>query len=120
MTLQPLAALSIVIALLALQVVHELGHASCAKALGLHPRPFYASVWRWGVSCWTDTPSQDRSIACAGPLATILAGLALVYAGLPLAGWSGILLFGILQLLPRRGFDGARIYGRNRKPDHLH
>ncbi len=110
MSLQPLASITIVIALCGLQIVHELGHALCAKALGLHPRPFYASVWRWGVRCWTDTPSQDRSIACAGPLVTILGGIALVHAGMPMAGKAGILLFGVLQLLPRRGFDGHRIF----------
>ncbi len=110
--MQPLAALTIILALVGLQVVHELGHAVCAKALGLHPRPFYASAWRWGVQCWTDTPSQDRSIACAGPLATILAGIALVHAGMPTAGKWGIALFGVLQLLPREGFDGYRIYRR--------
>ncbi len=101
-----------ILALIALIVVHEAGHALCARAWGLKVGVFWSSAWRFGITAAPETREQDRSIACAGPLAAILAGLGLVAAGMPLAGKAGILLFGILQLLPRRGFDGYRIFRR--------
>ncbi len=100
------------LALVALIVVHEAGHALCARLHGLRVGVFAASPWRFGITAAPETREQDRSIACAGPLASILAGLGLVAAGMPLAGWAGIILFGIAQLSPRKGFDGQRIYGR--------
>ena len=101
-----------ILALVALVALHELGHAACAAAHGLHPRLFVRWPWTFGIAARPTSWEQSRSVACAGPLASILAGLVLVAAGDAALGWTSILAFGVAQLAPLRRFDGHHILRR--------
>jgi Zn-dependent protease len=109
-----------ILALLLSVLVHELGHALAASALGLH----VDGITLHGLYTATRTgpvitPRQEWVVALGGPLASLAAGLILGGTWLLLrrpGDWFGLrglwavnLALGVLNLVPAFPLDGGRL-----------
>ena len=65
-------------------VVHELGHLSAVRLLGMTPRSVAARMWAVGITYAPSTPWRMLGVACAGPLAAFAVASA-VAGGIALA-----------------------------------
>lgn len=101
----------IYLAILGGVVLHELGHALCARSLGLKVKAMGIS-WR-GVYTRRErgTPCQNMLVALAGPATNFLVVLLALFFWQNIPVIEANLLLGILNLLPLPNADGRRVVG---------
>lgn len=102
-------------------LAHELSHALVARRFGIQVRDITLFIFGGAASLEGDThsPRQEALIAVAGPLCSVVLGLALFGLGLlwhqeqvvALVGWLAFinLTLGIFNLIPGYPMDGGRI-----------
>jgi stage IV sporulation protein FB len=91
-------------------LAHELGHALVAARLGYRVRPFLR-WWKFGVAVVVPeggmSARDDRLIALAGPVSSILLTAAAVSSGLLWLAFVSAEL-AVMNLIPFPGSDGLR------------
>jgi Zn-dependent protease/CBS domain-containing protein len=102
-------------------LAHELSHAMVARRFGIEVRDITLFIFGGAATLEGDakTPGQEALIALAGPICSIVLGVALVVVSLVvdqphignIAGWLGIinLTLAVFNLIPAFPMDGGRV-----------